>query len=69
MEFRRYLHRFVQEIPRIDTLEGVDRTPFNQYDSIILPLTRYLEAQGVEFKYGTLCLIHVDSLRSDNFLC
>ena len=52
VEFRRYLHRFVQEIPRIDTLEGVDRTPFNQYDSIILPLTRYLEAQGVDFKYG-----------------
>jgi len=54
VEFRRYLHRFIQEIPRIDTLEGVDRTPFNQYDSIILPLTRYLEAQGVEFKYGTV---------------
>lgn len=52
MEFRRYIHRFIQEIPRIDTLEGVDRTPFNQYNSIILPLTKYLEAQGVEFKYG-----------------
>jgi len=45
---------FIQEIPRIDTLEGIERTPFNQYDSIILPLTRYLEAQGVEFKYGKL---------------
>lgn len=52
IEFQRYLHRFIQEIPRIDTLEGVDRTPFNQYDSIILPLTKYLEAQGVDFKYG-----------------
>jgi oleate hydratase len=53
VEFKRYLHRFIQEFPRINSLAGVDRTPFNQYDSIILPLETYLKEQGVEFRYGT----------------
>jgi oleate hydratase len=53
VEFRRYLHRFVHEFHRINTLAGTDRTPFNQYDSIILPIETYLKAQGVEFRYDT----------------
>jgi oleate hydratase len=30
IEFKRYLLRFVQEFPRINTLAGVRRTPYNQ---------------------------------------
>ena len=52
VEFHRYLHRFIQEFPRINSLAGVDRTPYNQYDSVILPIERYLKAQGVQFRYG-----------------
>lgn len=52
IEFRRYLHRFVLGLPRINTLERLDHTPYNQYDSIILPIETYLKAQGVNFKYG-----------------
>jgi oleate hydratase len=52
IEFKRYLHRFVQEFPRIDTLAGVDRTPFDQYDSLVLPLVAWLEARGVTIRQG-----------------
>lgn len=52
VEFRRYLHRFIHEFSRINTLAGVDRTPLNQYESIILPIEVYLKNQGVEFRYG-----------------
>ncbi|WP_394760777.1 oleate hydratase [Phenylobacterium sp.] len=52
VELKRYLHRFIQELPRIDTLAGVRRTPFNQYDSIVRPLVQWLEAQGVRFRTG-----------------
>lgn len=52
-EFRRYLLRMIFEFGRIETLEGVTRTPYNQYESIILPLKRYLEERGVEFVLGT----------------
>lgn len=47
-EFRRYMNRMILEFPRIETLEGVTRCRYNQYDSVILPLQRYLEAHGVE---------------------
>jgi oleate hydratase len=48
VEFRRYLHRFMLEFTRIDTLAGVKRTVYNQYDSLVLPLQRWLESQGVQ---------------------
>ncbi len=49
-EFRRYLHRFMLEFARIDTLSGVKRTVFNQYDSLVLPLQNWLTAQGVRLR-------------------
>lgn len=48
VEFRRYLHRFMLEFSRIDTLAGVKRTVLNQYDSLVVPLQRWLTDQGVQ---------------------
>ncbi|AMR25549.1 oleate hydratase (plasmid) [Hymenobacter psoromatis] len=53
VEFKRYLLRFLQEFPRIDTLAGVDRTPYNQFDSIVLPILTWLQEQGVDFRLGS----------------
>lgn len=50
VEFKRYLHRFIHELPRINDLSGVRRTPYNQYDSILLPMTVWLKSQGVNFE-------------------
>jgi len=50
VEFKRYLHRFMHELPRINDLSGVRRTPYNQYDSMLLPMTKWLESQGVHFE-------------------
>ncbi len=47
VEFKRYLHRFMLEFSRIETLAGVKRTIYNQYDSLVLPLQAWLVAQGV----------------------
>jgi len=49
VEFRRYLHRFLLEFSRIETLAGVKRTIFNQYDSLVLPLQDWLRISGVHF--------------------
>lgn len=51
-EFKRYVHRFIHEFPRIDTLAGVRRTRYNQYDSIVLPLVTWLRGNGVRFRMG-----------------
>lgn len=48
-EFRRYMQRMIFEFSRIETLEGVTRTPLNQYDSVICPISEYLKKQGVQF--------------------
>lgn len=48
-EFRRYMNRMIFEFSRIETLEGVTRTPYNQYDSVIRPLEAYLRSYGVRF--------------------
>lgn len=50
VEFRRYAYRFIQELPRLYTLGGVRRTPYNQYQAIILPILVWLQQQGVNFK-------------------
>ena len=47
VEFRRYLHRFMKEFTRIETLAGIKRTVFNQYDSLVRPLEGWLEKHGV----------------------
>lgn len=48
-EFCRYMNRMIFEFSRIETLEGVTRTPLNQYDSVIRPLESYLRKAGVTF--------------------
>lgn len=48
-EFKRYMNRMIFEFSRIQTLEGVTRTPYNQYESIILPIKAYLDGFGVDF--------------------
>ncbi len=53
VEFKRYLHRFMKEFSRIETLAGVKRTVYNQYDSIVSPLMKWLEGHGVQFQNGS----------------
>jgi oleate hydratase len=48
VEFKRYLHRFMMEFSRIETLAGVKRTVYNQFDSLVRPLLNWLEAQDVK---------------------
>lgn len=49
-EFKRYLERLILEYSRLHTLSGVTHTPYNQYDSVIVPLKKYLKSHGVDFQ-------------------
>ncbi len=40
------------EFSRIETLAGVKRTVFNQYDSLVVPLVRWLQERGVALVTG-----------------
>lgn len=48
-ELRRYMHQMIYEFTQIEHLVGVNRTRYNQYESIMLPLINYLKEQGCNF--------------------
>lgn len=47
-ELRRYMHQMIYEFTQIEHLVGVNRTRYNQYESIMLPLIDYLKEQGCQ---------------------
>ena len=63
VEFKRYLHRFMLEFSRIETLAGVKRTVFNQYGWLVVPLVAWLRERGVNFVTGCIVtdLDHTDT--------
>ena len=53
IELARYLKRFIHLFPGFARMEGVLRTRFNQYDSLIAPILAWLSDQGVKLEPGT----------------
>ena len=53
IEFKRYLLRFIHHFSTIDTQEGIFRTRYNQYESMAVPLVRWLRERGVGFRPQT----------------
>ncbi len=51
-EMRRYMKRFIHLVDGLYKLGGVMRTKYNQYDSVVRPLRRYLEKRKVNFELG-----------------
>ncbi|WP_024625868.1 oleate hydratase [Lactiplantibacillus fabifermentans] len=48
-ELRRYMHQMIYEFTQIEHLVGVNRTRYNQFESMIEPLIKYLQGQNVTF--------------------
>jgi oleate hydratase len=53
VEFKRYLVRFTHMVSGFNTLTGIMRTVYNQYDSMVRPLQKWLEEHGVRFQFNT----------------
>jgi oleate hydratase len=49
IEMKRYTVRFTQHLPGVDHLQGILHTKYQQNDSIIIPLQRWLKEKGVNF--------------------
>ena len=52
LEMKRYLCRYVHHIDGLPDFSALRFTKYNQYESMILPLTRYLEDKGATIDYG-----------------
>jgi oleate hydratase len=56
VELKRYLARFVHMVTGFERLEGIMRTVYNQYDSMVRPLLKWLGERNVDFRLGTRVL-------------
>ena len=52
LEMKRYLCRYVHHIDGLPDFSALRFTKYNQYESMILPLTKYLMDNGVKIEYG-----------------
>lgn len=53
LEMKRYFQRFIHHIGGLPDFSALKFTRYNQYESLILPMQKYLEAADVEFRFGT----------------
>jgi oleate hydratase len=53
LEMKLYLHRFVHHVGGLPDFSALKFTKYNQYESLVLPLTRWLIDQGVTFHFQT----------------
>lgn len=56
VEFKRYLARFTHMVSGFNKLSGIMRTVYNQYDSLVRPLQKWVQERGVHFLYDTRVL-------------
>ena len=52
LEMKRYLCRYCHHIDGLPDFTALRFTKYNQYESMILPLVKYLESHGVSVDYG-----------------
>lgn len=52
-EMRRYMRRFLHLFPGLARIEGILRTRYNQYDSIVAPILAWLSKRGVDLRTGS----------------
>ena len=53
LEMKLYIQRFIHHIGGLPDFSALKFTRYNQYESLILPMVKYLEAHGVSFEYDT----------------
>ncbi|MBP3520841.1 MAG: oleate hydratase, partial [Oscillospiraceae bacterium] len=53
LEMKLYMQRFIHHIDGLPDLKALRFTKYNQYESMILPMVKYLESHGCQFHFNT----------------
>jgi oleate hydratase len=53
LEMKRYIKRFIHHVGGLPDFKALRFTRYNQYESMILPMIKYLEDHHVQFHYNT----------------
>jgi len=54
LEMKLYMHRFLHLMDGLNDMTSLVFPRYNQYDSFVRPLMKWLEAQGVKVRYNTV---------------
>ncbi|KAI9933924.1 hypothetical protein ASPWEDRAFT_126654 [Aspergillus wentii DTO 134E9] len=52
VEFRRHLAKYLEEIQDLNNVDALDRMHYTLYESVIAPITTFLEKEGVDFRFN-----------------
>ena len=52
LEMKRYIQRYIHHIGGLPDFKALRFTKYNQYESMILPMIKYLKSFGVQFHFG-----------------
>ena len=53
LEMKRYMQRYIHHIGGLPDFTALRFTKYNQYESMVLPMTKYLQEHGVQFHFNT----------------
>lgn len=53
LEMKRYIQRYIHHIGGLPDFKALRFTKYNQYESMILPMIKYLESYNVQFNFNT----------------
>jgi oleate hydratase len=53
LEMKLYIQRFIHHIKGLPDFSTLKFTKYNQYESLVMPMVKYLEDNGVQFQYDT----------------
>lgn len=65
LEMKLYIQRFIHHIGGLPDFSTLKFTKYNQYESLILPMVKYLEGHGVNFQYDTQVTNVVFDIKKD----
>lgn len=65
LEMKLYIQRFIHHIGGLPDFSALKFTKYNQYESLILPMVKYLKAHDVNFQYDTRVTNVVFDIKND----
>lgn len=65
LEMKRYMQRYIHHIGGLPDVTALRFTKYNQYESMVLPMVKYLQTHGVQFHYNTKVMNVIFDIQPD----